>query len=108
MPGSTEKMPFQAFRGAQSILAFYAGGKIFCYFDIDTFERCTVKCEPDRIEELKSDYHAVDNPYNMSRRHWISIWFDDDMPDWKIKELVSGSYRSVMMKQTAKRRHEAE
>jgi hypothetical protein len=34
-------MPFQAFKAAQSILAFYVGGKIFCYFDIEKFDSCT-------------------------------------------------------------------
>ena len=29
LPDSSEKMPFQAFKAAQSILAFYVGGKIF-------------------------------------------------------------------------------
>jgi hypothetical protein len=41
LPDSSEKMPFQAFKAAQSILAFYVGGKIFCYFDIEKFDSCT-------------------------------------------------------------------
>jgi len=98
LPESCEKMPFQAFKAARSILAFYTGGKIFCFFDVDTFESCTVKCNPDIIDELKSRYNAVGNPYNMSHRHWISIRFNDDMPDRKIKELVSESYHSVKRK----------
>ena len=92
LPDSSEKMPFQAFRAAQSILAFYVGGEIFCFFDINTFESCTIKCTPDRIEELKAHYNAVDTPYNMSPRYWISIRFNDDMPDMEIKRNVLKSY----------------
>ena len=66
LPGVTEKMPFQAFPAARSILAFYIGNKIFCYFDIDKFDVCTVKCTPNEIDELKEWYHAVDAPAKAS------------------------------------------
>lgn len=95
LSGSSEKMPFQAFRAAQSILAFYVSGKIFCFFDIDTFDACTVKCAPDMIDELKARYNAVDAPYNMNHRHWISIRFNDDMPDAEIKRKISESYELI-------------
>lgn len=95
LPGSSEKMPFQAFRGAQSILAFYVGGKIFCFFDIDTFDACTVKCGPDIIDELKAAYNAVGAPYNLNPRHWISIRFNDDMPDKEIRYWTYKSYEII-------------
>lgn len=95
LPDSSEKMPFQAFRAARSILAFYVGGHIFCFTDIDRFESCTIKCRPEIIDELKARYSAVDDPYNMSPRHWINVRFGDDMPDTEIKRLISDSYRLV-------------
>ena len=98
LPGSSEKMPFQAFRAAQSILAFYVKDKIFCFFDIDRFNACTVKCDPDRIDELKARYMAVGAPYNMSPKHWISIRFNDDMTDDEIKQWVKKSYNIVSHK----------
>lgn len=86
-------MPFSALFGhglfgAQSMLAFYVGGRIFCFFDIDRFDACTVQCDLDRIDELKARYMAVGTPYNMSPKHWISIRFNDDMPDDEIKQWV--------------------
>lgn len=98
LPGSSEKMPFTVFRAAQSILAFYVGGKIFCFFDIDRFDACTIKCTPDVIDELKARYNAVDVPYNMSRRHWISIRFNDDMPDKEIRYWTRKSYEIILEK----------
>lgn len=98
LPGSSEKMPFQAFRAAQSILAFYVGGKIFCFFDIDKFDACTVKCDPDIIDELKARYMAVSTPYNMNRKYWISIRFNDDMPDKEIKRWVRNSHDIISRK----------
>lgn len=98
LPGSSEKMPFQAFRTAQSILAFYVGGRIFCFFDIDRFDACTVQCDPDRIDELKACYMAVGAPYNMSPKHWISIRFNDDMTDDEIKRWVRNSHDIISRK----------
>ncbi len=98
LPGSSEKMPFQAFRSAQSVLAFYVGGRIFCFLDIDRFDFCTVKCDPDRIDELKARYMAVGAPYNMSHRHWISIRFNDDMPDSELRTWVRRSFELVAAK----------
>lgn len=101
LPGSSEKMPFQAFRAAQSVLAFYVGGKIFCFFNINTFDTCTIKCVPDMIDELKACYNAAGAPYNMSPRYWISIRFNDDMPDKEIKQYVQESYK-LLKEQTGK------
>lgn len=98
LPGSSEKMPFQAFNAARSILAFYANGKIFCFLDIDRFDSCTVKCRPDMVDELKARYMAVGDPYNMNRKYWISIRFNDDMPDEDIKHRVHDSYDIVSQK----------
>ncbi len=98
LPGSSEKMPFQAFRAAQSVLAFYVGGRIFCFFDIDRFDACTIKCDPEQIDELKARYMAVDAPYNMSHKHWISVRFNDDMPDGEIEALVRRSHDLVAAK----------
>lgn len=95
LPDCSEKMPFQAFKAAKSILAFYVGGKIFCYFDIDKFYSCTIKCRPEMIDELKARYTAVGDPYNMSHKYWISIHFSEDMPDKMIKDMIAESYGIV-------------
>ena len=54
-----EKMPFQAFKAANGVLAFYVCGHMFCYFDIDRYELVNVKCQPDRIGELKERYDSL-------------------------------------------------
>lgn len=95
LPDSSEKMPFQSFRAAKSILAFYVNGKIFCFFDIERFDACTIKSSPDNINGLKIRYNAVGKPYNMSPRYWISVRFNDDMPDRIIEQLVKESYQLV-------------
>ena len=95
LPGVTEKMPFGAFRWAKDILVFYVKGKMFCFFDINKFDKCTIKSTPEAIDELKATYQAVEAPFNSGLKYWIGIRFNDDMPDWEIKRLCQESYRLI-------------
>ncbi|MCM1168469.1 MAG: MmcQ/YjbR family DNA-binding protein [Bacteroides sp.] len=100
LPDVTEKMPFRQFKAAESILAFYVGGHIFCYYDIDRFEACTMKCPPNQIVELEEEFTSVGPPYNMNHKYWIGIKFKSDMPDGKLMELVRQSYEIVKAENT--------
>ncbi len=68
---------------------------MFCFFDIDRFDSCTIKCSVNQIEELKDRYSAVGNPFNLSPKHWISIQLNADMPAELVMELVKSSYLLV-------------
>ncbi len=93
LPEVEEKMPFEKFfHGRHSLLAFYARGKMFCYFDIDAFDLCTLRCPEAQINELKARYQSVGKPYNGDPRHWIGICPGGDMPDDVLKALVRQSY----------------
>lgn len=95
-PDTYEGTPFKGFfRNSQSILVFYIEKKIFCLFNIDHFDNCTIKCKNDKIEKLKDTYTAINNPFNFSQKHWISITFNKDLSDTKIFELVEESYTIV-------------
>ncbi len=92
LPGTREGTPFAAFSPwAERILVFYVADKVFCYFDMVAFDRCTVKCTPERIAELKERYRAAGDPLNADRKYWISVSLNDDMPDTMIKALVRDS-----------------
>jgi len=92
-----ERMPFGAFKAAAGVLAFYVQGHMFAYFDTDRFTIVTLKCQPDRIEELKEHHSAVGNPYNMSVRHWIGV--DATLADAPLlRELTLNSYTIVKQK----------
>ena len=98
-----EKMPFSGFfKNADSILVFYVGTKMFCFFDINKFDKCTLKCNPDEIEQLKANYQAVEDPFNLSKKYWVGIHFNEDMPDDKIKAYVKQSYDLVASSQKNK------
>lgn len=40
-----EKFPFQQFKAARDVLAFYINGHIFCYFDINNLRRVTINMQ---------------------------------------------------------------
>lgn len=96
-----EKMPFQAFKAAQGVLAFYVCGHMFCYFDVDRYEVVTVKCQPDRIEDLRERSSVVCKPYNMSPGHWIGI-LPEAAEEGMMRELVRNSYEIVKQQYTRK------
>lgn len=95
LPEVEEKMPFRKFNAAGNILAFYVGGHIFCYYDIEKFEMCTMKCPPEQMAGLKEEYMSVVEPYNMSHRYWIGVQFNGDVPDAVLMRLVRQSYEIV-------------
>lgn len=97
LPKTHEGTPFDGFfRNARSILVMYVADKMFCFFDMDKFDACTIKCDSNKIVELKEKYKAVSEPFNLSPKYWISIRFNDDMTDKLLKELVRESYNLIV------------
>lgn len=94
-PETSEGMPFDGFfRNSRSILVFYVGKKIFCLVDLDKFDRCTLKCDPKLIDELREN-EGIHKPFNLSQKHWISVDLNGDVSWEFIRELVAKSYELV-------------
>ncbi|MBP1539798.1 MAG: MmcQ/YjbR family DNA-binding protein [Prevotella sp.] len=89
-----EKTPFAKFHGAEDVLVFYVGGHMFCYFDINQFDTVTVKCQPERIAELKEQFDFIEEPYNGNRKYWIGIRMSQ-ADDATVKTLVENSFLLV-------------
>ena len=107
LPFAQEKTPFAGFfPNARDILAFYIGAKIFCYFDLDKFDKCSLKSTPERIAELKERYQAAGNPFNMSPKYWLSVAFNNDLPDTLLLDLVQQSYNLVLASLPKKQREQ--
>ena len=108
-PKTHEGTPFDGFfHNARSILVMYVVDKMFCFFDIKKFDACTIKCEPDKIAELKEQYNAISEPFNLSPKYWISVRFNDDVPDKMLKELVRESYNLIVEGLSQKERQQIE
>ena len=95
-----EKMPFAAFRYAAGVLVFYVHGHMFAFFDCDNYGIVTLKCQPDRIEELKASYDCIGKPFNLSPKHWIGIDARTAPADL-LRELTRNSYLIVRRKYKA-------
>lgn len=97
--GVTEKFPFD-----ETTLVFYVGNKMFCLVDIEAFDYCNLKCDPDEALELRAEYEGIQPGYHMSKKHWNSVYFQQDVPVKLMQELVVKSYDLVVKGLTKKER----
>lgn len=97
-----EKLPFTAFHYASGVLVFYVHGHMFSFFDCDNYGVITLKCQPERIEELQVEHSCIGKPFNMSAKHWIGI-DAATAPDDLLRELTRNSYEIVKAKYKIKR-----
>ena len=52
-----------------------------------------LKCDPIESEFLQSVYQGVTPGYHMNKIHWISVYFESDVPDELLKQLTIASFR---------------
>ena len=98
-----EKLPFAKMPGGDTVLAFYVNGHTFCYCDIDDFRTVIVKCQPERIPELKESTKGICQPDNhFNPKYWIGL--DIQLVEAEtLKELVANSCEIVQTKYKRKR-----
>lgn len=89
--GVTEKTPFDL-----TTLVFYVRNKMFCLVDMEAFDYCNLKCEPEEALELRAQYEGIKPGYHMNKKHWNSVYFHSDVPENKIREMVVNSYDLVV------------
>jgi predicted DNA-binding protein (MmcQ/YjbR family) len=64
------------------------------FFDLDKFDYCTLKCDPEIIDELR-EYKDISKPFNLSPKHWISVGLNGSVSQEMLKDLVKKSYKLV-------------
>lgn len=95
LKGVTEKMPWSDDPKYSGVIVFSVGGKWFGFVDVDEFEFCNLKCDPELSLELQDRYSGVVPGWHMNKKHWISVYFNRDVPDAKIRELVIAAHELV-------------
>jgi len=99
--GVTEHFPFD-----EDTLVFKVGGKMFALSSLLQWEKgapsVNLKCDPDRAQELRAEYDAIEPGYHMSKVHWNTIAVNQDAPDTLLKELMDHSY-DLVFKSLAKK-----
>ena len=92
--GVTEHFPFD-----QDILVFKVGGKMFALSSLKQWEMgepsVNLKYEPERAEELRAQFDAIQPGYHMSKVHWNTVNLNRDVPDTLLKELIDHSYELI-------------
>ena len=86
--GVHEKMPFPNVpdKYSRDVLCFYVADKWFCFVNIEIFDFCCIKCNPDESGELQTEYTGIRPGWHMNKKYWISVYFNQDVPDEKIKD----------------------
>ena len=56
--------------------------------------------------ELREHYAGIEGAYHFNKKYWNGVYFDRDVDDKLIKELVDHSYEEVIKKFTKKLRAE--
>ncbi|MFJ6207388.1 MmcQ/YjbR family DNA-binding protein [Lysinibacillus sp. NPDC092081] len=84
---------------------YHIGGKMYGMMGGDGAGRpvLTLKCEPNRAEELREAYEGIIPGYYMNKTHWNSIYMDaNDVPIDLVENLINHSYELVFGKLTKK------
>jgi predicted DNA-binding protein (MmcQ/YjbR family) len=79
----------------ENTLVFKVAGKMFCLIGLENPTQCNLKCNPEKAVELRQTYEAVQPGYHMSKVHWNTIHFNQDLNDKEILDLVDHSYQLV-------------
>ena len=57
-----------------------------------------VKCDPFKSQEYQELYGFIKDGYHMNKKHWISIYEDEDLDPDLVIDLVHSSYELVVSK----------
>jgi predicted DNA-binding protein (MmcQ/YjbR family) len=56
-----------------------------------------LKCDPDKAEELRSEYDFVLPGYHMNKKHWNTIHWSESGLNWlTLKQWIDHSYELVL------------
>lgn len=76
-------------------LVFAVAGRWFCCFDADRFDRCNVKCDPERVDGLQVRYDGTAPAYRMNKCHRLALSLRGALSDAMIREPVRRSHGPV-------------
>jgi len=97
----TESFPFD-----QETLVFKVLDRMFLLTNINKALSVNVKCDPNRINELREQYSAVLPGYHMNKKHWNTVLIDGSISDDQLKEWIDHSYQLVVEKLPKKQQNE--
>ena len=93
IPGAVIDQPFET--DFDTCIARHADtGKWFAaMLEHNGRQMVNLKCDPVESEFLQSVYQGVTPGYHMNKIHWISVYFESDVPDELLQQLTMASFR---------------
>ncbi len=92
--GVSEGFPFD-----EETLVFKVMSKIFALTSLEAHElRVNLKCDPEKVIELRERYHQVIPGYHMNKQHWNTIIVDPLLDTDLLKSWIDNSYDLVVSK----------
>jgi predicted DNA-binding protein (MmcQ/YjbR family) len=90
--GVEETTPF-----GPDTLVYKVMGKVFLLTGIDSPSlQFNVKCDPEKVIELREQYSCVIPGYHMNKKHWNTILVDGSVSEKLILEWIDHSYDMVV------------
>lgn len=92
--GVTEGLPF-----GPGVLVMKVMNKMFALAALDS-EVFTVnlKCDPERVEELRAEYEEIQPGYHMNKQHWNTVSFEGSLEERFLLEMIDHSYDLIVAK----------
>lgn len=91
-PGSTEEYPF-----GPEAMVFKVGGKMFgllAWEEVPVY--VSLKCDPERSQELRERHTGINGAYHMNKMHWHSVALDGSVELDLARDLIDRSYELVV------------
>ncbi len=101
LPEATEDMPFD-----DTVVTFRLKGKIFACIGLDHPDMAVLKCDPEKAEELRDHYSAVEGAFHWNKKFWNQIAFQGDVDDTLFRRLIVHAYAEVNLKLPKRERME--
>ncbi|MBC1621761.1 MmcQ/YjbR family DNA-binding protein [Listeria welshimeri] len=94
--GAKETFPFD-----NKMHALTIGGKIFALIHMyhgDLF--VSVKCQPEKIDQLRDEYQSIIPGYHLNKKHWITLVINEkyDVEPKTEMALIQNSYQLIFDK----------
>jgi predicted DNA-binding protein (MmcQ/YjbR family) len=101
-PVVTEDLPFD-----EHTLVTRVGNKIFCFISLDSEPlRISLKAEPEKAQQLREQYEAIQPGYHLNKTHWNTITLNSSISFTLVKDLIDDSYQLIFKSLPAKLRAE--
>ncbi|MDH5231461.1 MAG: MmcQ/YjbR family DNA-binding protein [Gammaproteobacteria bacterium] len=81
------------------VRVFKVMGKMFALISANNITtRITLKAHPADVEILTSQFESIQPGYSMNKRHWITIFLDQNCPISLLPDMIQNSYDLVVEK----------